>query len=272
MITHSAFPRLYVFTMVQIMVGQQPATRTWTVCYLFSTSLFMLSVERTARIFTCRPTIPYRLLCPECVLLCCHNVAGYQVLKKTRGNVTRFGHIVSRQRVFFSLRIIGKYPVIHLHIEWQRAANGGPFFALAPTGTPIPIGAFHLFVCLYFKNTGYLLITQCLKFYEVLYYLSYGNFLKSNRFYSTEKFSKRPGCFHLILQLFFNEDPDVASAPAIGMATIVGKFVSKWISQTLRYTNQELVNIIFYCAESVLTETGIKANVYKPLLCSLKLI
>lgn len=88
-----------------------------TVCYLFSTSLFMLSVERIARIFTCRPTIPYRLLCPECVLLCCHNVAGYRVLKKTRGNVTRFGHIVSRQRVFFSLRIIGKYPVIHLHIE-----------------------------------------------------------------------------------------------------------------------------------------------------------
>lgn len=47
------------------------------------------------------------------------------------------------------------YPIIHLHIEWQRASNGGPFEALAPTGTPIPIGAFHLFVCLYFKNTGY---------------------------------------------------------------------------------------------------------------------
>lgn len=152
MITHSAFQRLYVFTMVQIMVGQQPATRIWTVCYLFSMSLFMLSVERTARIFTCRPTIPYRLLRPECVLLCCRNGAGYRVLKKTRGNVTRFGHIVSRQTVFFSCRIIGKYPIIHLHIEWQRAKNGGPFFALAPTGTPIPIGAFHLFVCLYFKS------------------------------------------------------------------------------------------------------------------------
>lgn len=35
MITHSAFPCLYVFTKVQIMVGQQPATRIWTVCYLF---------------------------------------------------------------------------------------------------------------------------------------------------------------------------------------------------------------------------------------------
>jgi len=26
---------------------------------------------------------------------------GYRVLKKTRGNVTRFGHIASRQKVFF---------------------------------------------------------------------------------------------------------------------------------------------------------------------------
>ena len=74
--------------------------------FVISSSLFMLSVERTARIFTCRPTIPYRgFLCPECVLLCCRNVADYRVQKKTRGNVTRFSHIVSRKKFFFSWRI-----------------------------------------------------------------------------------------------------------------------------------------------------------------------
>lgn len=70
-------------------------------------------------------------------------------------------------------------------------------------------------------------------------------FLKSNRFYSTEKISKRPAFIHPVFQLFLNEDPGVDSVPASDMAPIVAMIVSKLILQTLRDTNLALVNVIF---------------------------
>ena len=41
--------------------------------------------------------------------------------------MNRFSHIVSRQKLFFSWRILGKYLIMYLHIEWQRALNALPF-------------------------------------------------------------------------------------------------------------------------------------------------
>ena len=101
-----------------------------TVNYLFSTSLFLLSVERTARPFTCRPTLHVGFF----VLSAFYSVAvtgRVSSAKIKRDNVNRFSHIVSRQKLFFSWRILGKYLIMYLHIEWQRALNALPFVALA---------------------------------------------------------------------------------------------------------------------------------------------
>lgn len=69
-------------------------------------------------------------------------------------------------------------------------------------------------------------------------------FLKSNRFYSTEKISKRPAFIHPVFQLFLNEYSGVDSVSESDMATIVAMLVSKWISPTLKVTNLALVNVI----------------------------
>ena len=101
-----------------------------TINYLFSTSLFLLSVEHTARPFTCRPTLHVGFF----VLSAFYSVAvtgRVSSAKIKRDNVNRFSHIVSRQKLFFSWRILGKYLIMYLHIEWQRALNALPFFALA---------------------------------------------------------------------------------------------------------------------------------------------
>ena len=97
-----------------------------TVNYLFSTSLFLLSVEHTARPFTCRPTLHVGFF----VLSAFYSVAvtgRVSSAKIKRDNVNRFSHIVSRQKLFFSWRILGKYLIMYLHIEWQRALNGSAF-------------------------------------------------------------------------------------------------------------------------------------------------
>lgn len=97
MITHSAYPRLYVFAVVQITAGQQPATRFRTACYHFSTSLFLLSVEHTARLFTCRPTSRVGFF----VLSAFYSVAvtwRVSSAKIKRDNAAIPSHIVSRQR------------------------------------------------------------------------------------------------------------------------------------------------------------------------------
>ena len=97
-----------------------------TVNYLFSTSLFLLSVEHTARPFTCRPTLHVGFF----VLSAFYSVAvtgRVSSAKIKRDNVNRFSHIVSRQKLFFSWRILGKYLIMYLHIEWQRALNALPF-------------------------------------------------------------------------------------------------------------------------------------------------
>lgn len=93
---------LYVFTKVQIIVGQQPAIRIWTVHCLFSTSLFMLYVDRTARLFACRPTVHIGLFFLSAFQSIDVTGPVTEYNKTTRGNVTQFSHIASRQKLFFS--------------------------------------------------------------------------------------------------------------------------------------------------------------------------
>ena len=73
----------------------------WTVNYLFSTSLFLLSVEHTARPFTCRPTLHVGFFCPECVLLCRRNGAGIECKNKERQCEPIQSHCLSSEVVLF---------------------------------------------------------------------------------------------------------------------------------------------------------------------------
>ena len=113
----------------------------WTINYLFSTSLFLLSVEHTARPFTCRPTFHVGFFVLSAFYSFAVTWQGSSA-KIKRDNATILSHIVSRQKVFFSWRILCKYLIMYLHVEWQRALNGDAFFALAPIEGRNSIGAF----------------------------------------------------------------------------------------------------------------------------------
>ena len=126
----------------------------WTVNYLFSTSLFLLSVEHTARPFTCRPTLHVGFF----VLSAFYSVAvtgRVSSAKIKRDNVNRFSHIVSRQKLFFSWRILGKYLIMYLHIEWQRALNGSAFCTGAYLACRLDKRLFFLYSINWYPNFNY---------------------------------------------------------------------------------------------------------------------
>ena len=147
--------------MLYFFITAQPRDRTpnryplcWTVNYLFSTSLFLLSVEHTARPFTCRPTLHVGFF----VLSAFYSVAvtgRVSSAKIKRDNVNRFSHIVSRQKLFFSWRILGKYLIMYLHIEWQRALNGSAFCTGAYLACRLDKRLFFLYSINWYPNFNY---------------------------------------------------------------------------------------------------------------------
>ena len=124
-------------------------------------------MEHTARPFTCRPTLHVGFF----VLSAFYSVAvtgRVSSAKIKRDNVNRFSHIVSRQELFFSWRILGKYLIMYLHIEWQRALNGSAFFALALILLAGLISAFSLYSINWYPNFNYLLQIICKFFVQYL--------------------------------------------------------------------------------------------------------
>ena len=97
---------------------------------------------------------PCRLLCPECVLLCRRNGAGIECKNKERQCEPIQSHCLS-SKLFFSWRILGKYLIMYLHIEWQRALNALPFFALALILLAGLISAFSLYSINWYPNFNY---------------------------------------------------------------------------------------------------------------------
>ena len=98
---------------------------------------------------------PCRLLCPECVLLCRRNGAGIECKNKERQCEPIQSHCLSSRKLFFSWRILGKYLIMYLHIEWQRALNGSAFFALALILLAGLISAFSLYSINWYPNFNY---------------------------------------------------------------------------------------------------------------------
>ena len=116
---------LYFFTRAQPRVALWSATHCVGLVIMTSLVLcFVLSPVHRARFFTCRLTIHVSFF----VLSAFYSVALTRRVthakKMTRANAPLFSHIVSRQTVLFPWRILIKYPIMYLHIEWQRALNG----------------------------------------------------------------------------------------------------------------------------------------------------
>ena len=145
---------LYFFITAQPAIGHLTATHCvgrltissprlcFAVCGAYSKALHVPSYS------------PCRLLCPECVLLCRRNGAGIECKNKERQCEPIQSHCLS-SRLFFSWRILGKYPIMYLHIEWQRALNGSAFFALALILLAGLISAFSLYSINWYPNFNY---------------------------------------------------------------------------------------------------------------------